>query len=90
MMKFGYENEGFCRVVFYQIVDGHKCVYCWQQGRGDDFEFYRCSQDGEPSYEVTGWGGIPAFKLTPKNPDQTSTGRALNTYLEKLNESNDQ
>jgi hypothetical protein len=89
MMTFAYEDDGFCRVVFHRHVDGAKYTYCWQQARTDEFEFYRCTSDGEPSHIVLGWGGVPAHKLTPRNPSHTPTGGMLNAYLAKMNGTED-
>jgi hypothetical protein len=77
MLKFEYEDNGFCRVMFSRSG----FLYCWQLDGPDTYKFYRCSQDGEPSHEVMGFAGAPARGLTPVNPGQTQTGRELNTFL---------
>lgn len=84
MMRFGYEDHGNCRVVFHRIVEGGRYVYCWQEEAAGSFKFYRCSSGqghDEPSYEVTGWGGILAREMTPANPGNTETGKVLNVFL---------
>jgi hypothetical protein len=82
-LTFAFEDNGFCRVVFTRRIDGERFVYCWQKGRGDDFEFYRCSTDGEPSHMVTAIAGEPVATITPRNPGESAIGRELNAYLEK-------
>lgn len=53
--KFKSEDRGFYRT-YYSRRDGKRpFVYCIQNDGSwgkDDFKFYRCSQDGEPDYEV--------------------------------------
>lgn len=80
-LKFEHENNDFCRVMFSRKFEGNKFFYCWQEEAKGSFEFYRCSQDGEPSHKVTGWGGVPAKNQTPANPGQTDVGRSLNAFL---------
>jgi hypothetical protein len=85
-MRFGYEDNGNCRVVFFRIVEGKRYTYCWQEEAAGEFKFYRCSTGqgyDEPDYSVLGFGGVPARELTPLNPGETETGVALNTFLKK-------
>ena len=81
MLKFEHEDHGFCRVMFSRRFEDHKFLYCWQEESRGFYKFYRCSSDGEPSHEVTGFAGVLAKKLTPINPGETQTGRDLNTFL---------
>lgn len=91
MMTFKSEDNGFCRVYFTRSAtqaDGSAAtvLYCWQDdGYGGErhFRFYRCSRDGEPDYEVQGWGGVPAADMTPPTPGVTQIGRELNDWLLK-------
>ncbi len=55
-MEFSHEDNGNCRVYF----KNNKLLYCWQDDGADgkEFNFYRCSSDGEPSYEVGGGLGV--------------------------------
>lgn len=80
-LKYWYEDEGFCRVVFKRIVEHQAYIYCWQLNGDKHYTFYRCSADAEPDHEVIGFGGVSAWYLTPDNPGQTSTGRELNEFL---------
>lgn len=48
-------DPGFCRVVYTMRFQGSRLIYCIQDdstfGR-KAFKLYRCSQDGEPDYEI--------------------------------------
>lgn len=72
-MKFLEEDNGNCRV--YYRENGR--LYCYQLAstRPLRFEFYRCSQDGEPSYEVKPFDP----PILPRG--ETSTGKQLITFL---------
>lgn len=48
MYHFKTFNSGFCRVYFTYKQQ----VYCIQEDSIDQFTFYRCTKDGEPSYCV--------------------------------------
>lgn len=88
-MRFHSEDNGFCRVYYKRRAeqpDGSspELLYCWQNdgyGNKVEFKFYRCSRDGEPDYEVKGWAGVPAAKMTPPPPGETSIGQELRAWL---------
>jgi hypothetical protein len=49
-------DSGFCRIYFTTYGDHDQPLYYCAQDEGDRFggvRFYRCSEDGEPEYEVT-------------------------------------
>ena len=53
--KYAGEESGFYRVYYRLQHTDRRAIYCIQNDGGhgrDDFKFYRCSQDGEPDYEV--------------------------------------
>ena len=58
MKQFKYfgEDSGFCRIDYKYINDkGQVFYYCFQD-EGENYggiRFLRCTQDGEPSHEVT-------------------------------------
>lgn len=72
-MKFEREDNGNCRVYY---RGQSRTLYCYQEDRPAQFTFYRCSRDGEPSYEVE---AIPV----PPPPGDTQTGRSLIQFLER-------
>ena len=82
-LTFEHEDNGFCRVMFSRKLEDKKFFYCWMEEAKGTFQFYRCSQDGEPSHRVNGWGGVPAINQTPFNPGETNTGKALNAFILK-------
>jgi len=54
-MQYVYlqDDPDFCRVYYVNRVTGG--MYCIQDDgrlRSNRFHFYRCSRDGEPSYEI--------------------------------------
>lgn len=80
---FKGEDNGFCRVYYRRVSEGRAvALYCWQLDGPGRFMFLRCTRDGEPDYEVKGWGGVPAELLTPLPPGETSIGRELRVFLE--------
>lgn len=92
-MRFHAEDNGFCRVYYKRRIepDGEgravHLLYCWQNdgyGGNVDFQFYRCSRDGEPDYKVNGWGGVAAKAMTPPPPGETDIGRQLRAFLEEI------
>jgi hypothetical protein len=55
LFKVSHEDNGNCRVYYHGagINGGH--LYCIQNDGSwgkDDFAFYTCSRDGEPSYKI--------------------------------------
>ncbi len=76
-MKFVSEDNGNCRVYYRE----EKRLYCWQLDRPGQFQFFRCSNDGEPSHEVA-----PPSD-TPPPPQETSIGRELADFLGKRDSS---
>ena len=48
LLKFDYAEPGFARV--YYTLENLR--YCFQELTPGRFETYRCSKDGEPSYNV--------------------------------------
>lgn len=80
-LKFKYEDNGFCRVVFSNKRDGKNFIYCWQEDRKNEFTFYRCTAGSEPSHEVKEVGGFFAKDITPRNPAKTAVGISLNKFL---------
>ena len=83
VLKYDYEENGYCRV-YYKGPQGS--LYCWQNdgvGGVPFWKFYRCSKDGEPSYEVLGVEGMKATTVQPP-PGETQTGRELVEYLKGL------
>ena len=70
--KFAGEDPGFCRVYYRK----DKCLYCLQDEScwgNIHFKFYRCSKDGEPSYEV-------------KFPDQSQLDKVPENVDRKIKE----
>lgn len=77
-MQFAREDNDNCRV--YYREEGR--LYCWQNdgtGSRNDWNFYRCSSDGEPSHPVK----APA--VMPYPPGYTVTGRDLRDRLSTVN-----
>lgn len=70
-LRFGYEDNGNCRVYY---KDG-TLLYCWQNEGQQGWKFYRCSRDGEPSHEVT------HHDRTPHPPGIEAIGRELIIFL---------
>lgn len=68
------EDNGNCRV-YYKTASRN--LYCWQLEGPQQFKFYRCSRDGEPSHEVKFPNSLP-FPA-----GETSIGRELIDYLNK-------
>lgn len=75
VLKFAYEENGFCRVYY---KGPHGSLYCWQND--GPFKFYRCSKDGEPSYEVTAVEGQKATTVKPP-PGNSQTEKELTEFL---------
>jgi hypothetical protein len=51
MYKFMREEPGYCRVYY----RNRNAVYCLQNDGGyglSDVSFYRCTEDGEPTYPI--------------------------------------
>jgi hypothetical protein len=46
---FTYTDTGNCRAYF---KDENRYLYCIQEEMYNCFSFYRCSKDGEPSYQI--------------------------------------
>jgi len=80
MLKFAYEDNGYCRVYY---KGPHRSVYCWQWEGREGWKFYRCTNDGEPSYIVVRVEGQKATDA-PDCPGMTQTGRDLNEFLGKV------
>jgi len=80
VLNFAYEEEGYCRVYY---KGPHGSLYCWQWEGGNVWQFYRCSKDGEPSYEVRAVEGQKATTVKPP-PGQTKTGRDLIRFLSQV------
>lgn len=81
MLKFHAEDNGFCRVYFKLDT----LLYCWQESARGEFEFLRCSRDGEPDYVVKRFikpDRTPA-EMTPDFEATTETGRLLRKFLGK-------
>lgn len=76
-LKFHSEDNGNCRV-YYRRDD--RALFCFQLDSPGSFLFFRCSKDGEPSYEV-----LPPLRssLSPC-PGETTTGREFNAWMEGL------
>lgn len=54
LYKFSHEDPGFYRI-YYRSTTNPKHLYCIQNDGGfgrDNFQFYTCSRDGEPSYPI--------------------------------------
>jgi len=79
-MKFHSEDNGNCRVYFKR----DELLYCWQAGvtRGE-FEFLRCSRDGEPSHVVKGFKDTAKTirEETPAFTPESAIGRELRAFL---------
>lgn len=70
-MKFLREDHDNCRVYYRGADNG---LYAYQEDEPNAFTLYRCSRDGEPSYEV------PAV-MVEACPGETMTGESLNDWL---------
>jgi len=70
-MKFVSEDNDNCRVYYRE----EKRLYCWQLDRPGQFQFFRCSSDGEPSHEVQ------APLDMPFPAQDTRTGEELAAFL---------
>lgn len=53
ILKYRQADSGFCRVQYTTKFKGEVLLYCFQENQKDQFEFLRCSRDGEPEYMVS-------------------------------------
>lgn len=78
-LKFKYEDSGNCRVMYTAPGKNprHKLVYCLQKTYGKEYALYRCSRDGEPSYEIP----LSNIKTIEMPPVDGRTGQEVVEFL---------
>lgn len=74
MLKLIETDNGNCRVYYKK----DKNLYCFQEDSRDKFTFYRCSLDGEPSYEVKFTSQIDGLPQ-----DDQTTSKNFRSWFEK-------
>ncbi len=74
------EDNGFCRVYYYEVIKNKKRLLCYQSSIGKEFALYECTREGEPSHSIPHKDYV---KITPFPVGHTETGEELKAWLVK-------
>ncbi len=91
IMRFHSTDEDHCRVYYTtRNKNNERLIYCLQQAdNAGEIKFYRCSEDGEPSHEVSTEGCIFHFPKCVDKANPTKLELFINQFIKGISNEND-